>query len=65
MRDTLPEAELVRREAVRRLDPRERLRQALEMSDALRRLMDLGQAARLNESLSDVSADHRTPTRGR
>jgi hypothetical protein len=38
MRDTLPEAEIVRRDAVRRLDPRERLRQALELSDALIRL---------------------------
>jgi hypothetical protein len=38
MRDTLPEAELVRRDAVRRLDPCERLRQALELSDTLSRL---------------------------
>ena len=50
MRDTLPDAELVRRDAVRRLDPRERLRQALELSDMLRRLRSEQRDERHNES---------------
>ena len=55
MRDTLPDAELVRRDAVRRLDPRERLRQAFELSDTLRRLRSADRVERPEESPSAES----------
>ncbi len=55
MRDTLPDAELVRRDAVRRLDPRERLRQAFELSDTLRRLRNADRIKRPEESPSAES----------
>lgn len=57
MRDTLPEAEVVRREAVRRLDPCERLRQALELSDLLLRLRRAGRTRAQGES------EHTDPAR--
>lgn len=38
MRDTTPAAEQVRLEAIRRIEPIQRLRQALELSDSVRAL---------------------------
>lgn len=65
MRDTLPEAEIVRRAAVRRLDPLDRLRQALDLSDAIRRLRDLKSPPRERESRSAHSASEQQHGRDR
>lgn len=73
MRDTLPEAELIRLAAIRRLDPQERLRQALEMSDLVRRLARAGHpTAPVSGSAADAgdaaaestAADARRMSRG-
>ena len=46
MRDTAPAAEQIRLEAIRRLDPVERVRQALALSESMRALALAGLAAR-------------------